>query len=112
MKPVTLSRQLTLEARGEQADGAGGYVKNWDVLGVMWAEVRAMTGRAREMGGISTGLGRYRVVVRAAGIGAPDRPQPGQRFREGTRIFNIEAVSEHDEAGRYLACQVHEEVAQ
>lgn len=45
-----------------------------------------------------------RVTVRAVA-----RPKPGQRFREGSRVFAILAVAERDPAGRYLTCFCREE---
>ncbi len=49
--------------------------------------------------------------MRAAPIGAPSRPRPDQRFREGARIFRIHSVTERDDQGRYLTCFATEEVA-
>ena len=51
-----------------------------------------------------------RITVRAAAVGDARRPKPGQRFREGGRLFRILAVSERDTGGRYLACMAREEV--
>ena len=38
------------------------------------------------------------------------RPVPGQRLRDGARIFAIRAVAERDGDGRYLTCFTQEEV--
>jgi head-tail adaptor len=56
-------------------------------------------------------LTSYRIVVRAAPPGAPSRPQAGQRFREGGRLFAIRAVAEAGGAGRFLVCFAEEEVS-
>jgi len=53
----------------------------------------------------------YRITVRAAPVGAPSRPKPEQRFRDGERVFRIQAVTEDEEAGTYLVCFAREEVA-
>ncbi|MFD1511059.1 head-tail adaptor protein [Lacimonas salitolerans] len=45
---VNLTRQLVLEAPTRAPDGAGGVMRGWQVLGTLWAEVVARTGRARE----------------------------------------------------------------
>jgi head-tail adaptor len=50
-------------------------------------------------------------VVRGAPVGVPSRPEAGQRFREGSRVYRIEAVAEKDPQGRYLTCFATEEVA-
>ncbi|MGB4908701.1 MAG: head-tail adaptor protein, partial [Tabrizicola sp.] len=52
----------------------------------------------------------YRITVRGTPTGSPSRPKAGQRFREGTRLFLIQAVTERDQFGRYLTCFAREEV--
>ena len=51
----------------------------------------------------------YRITLRGSPVGAPSRPVAGQRFRDGSRIFTILAVSEADAVGRYLICAAQEE---
>ena len=111
MSAPVLNRRLVLEAPVRVADGAGGYATVWSALGEVWAEVLAGTGR--EATAVGTALSRiiYRITVRAAPVGAPSRPRPGQRFREGTRLFKVISVTERDQAGRYLVCQAEEETA-
>ncbi|WP_412504879.1 head-tail adaptor protein [Roseovarius sp. SYSU LYC5161] len=111
MGRVALNRHLVLETRQRVADGAGGFVETWVELGRLWADLRARTGRQRGGEGGSVSTTGYRVLVRAAPYGAPSRPVPGQRFRDGARLLRIEAVAEHDDAGRFLTCFAEEEVA-
>lgn len=110
MRP-RLTRALTLETAQDVPDGAGGFDRIWMPLGVHWAEVTARTGRqARgEAGPVS--VTPWRIVLRGAPVGDPARPEPGQRFREGPRVWRIEAVAEADPEGRYLTCFAEEEVA-
>lgn len=110
MKPPVLNRALVLEAPERVADGAGGFDLVWRAQGTLWAEVRPGTGRARA-GAVGTLASvSLRITVRAASVGAPARPRPGQRFREGARIFRILAVTEADPRGHYLVCFAQEEV--
>jgi head-tail adaptor len=111
MNSVHLSRKLALEAAERSSDGAGGYVEHWQELGVLWADIAARTGRERRAGTVPVSLVAYKIVVRAAPYGAWMRPQPGQRFREGARLFHIQAVAERDPEGRFLTCFADEEVA-
>ncbi|MCX8509264.1 MAG: head-tail adaptor protein, partial [Rhodobacteraceae bacterium] len=69
-------------------------------------------GAGRERAGESVTLSTvgYRITVRGAPQGAPSRPKPEQRFRDGTRLFRITAVTEADGDGRYLTCFAREEV--
>ena len=83
----------------------------WPELGQHWAEVDALTGRESGRRGTSVSLQRYRITLRAAPVGSPARPKPDQRFREGSRIYKIDAVAERDMDGRYLICFATEELA-
>ncbi len=104
-----LARLLTLETPIKSSDGAGGFHTAWNGLGRHWAEV--LTRSARTHSGETSPLARseYQITVRAAPVGSDTRPKPGQRFREGFRIYTINAVGETDQAGRYLTCFAHEE---
>lgn len=110
-QPVLTNRRLVLQDPQRVSDGAGGYRESWADLGVVWAELTAKAGRTSGQEGGSLSLQRYRISLRASPQGAVSRPRPGQRFRDGLRLFRIEAVSEADAKGRYLACQCIEEVA-
>jgi head-tail adaptor len=111
MKAPHLTRRLALEAPERVPDGAGGFVVGWSLQGHHWAEVVA--GNAGEAAGFVGALSQsvYRISLRAAPVGSSARPVADQRFRDGTRIFRILAVSDHDPGGRYLLCLAREEVA-
>lgn len=111
MSKITLSRRLVLEEPQRTPDGAGGYTEVWVALGVLWADVRAGTGRERDAAGLFTVSSvPFRITVRGAPLGAPSRPRPDQRFRDGARVFRIMAVTERDSRGQYLECFAREEV--
>ncbi len=111
MSAPRLNRKLVLEGAERAPDGAGGFTESWVAQGDLWAEVTARTGRERAEAGVPVSSMSYRIVVRGAPDGAPSRPRPEQRFRDGTRVFTIQAVSERDPQGRYLTCFASEEVA-
>ena len=100
-----------LEAPQRVSDGAGGYLETWQALGTLWADVSSRTGRERRDGLTVVSSVGVRIIVRAAPVGAASRPNPEQRFREGSRVFTIRAVAELDAKGRYLECFADEEVA-
>ena len=109
MSLPNLNRALVLEAPERVSDGAGGFVEGWVVLGTLWAEVKTRTGReTAHVGAPITRVG-YRITVRGAPYGTPQRPMAQQRFRDGDRIFNIEAVAEQNSKGNYLVCFAEEE---
>lgn len=109
MSAPKLTRRLVLEQHIGDDDGAGGQVERWEPLGMLWAEVRAGTGREREGPGVPMGRVAYRIVVPSSIPGSLSRPRADQRLRDGERIFRILAVSEHDRRGAYLTCFCEEE---
>ncbi|MCB1332320.1 MAG: head-tail adaptor protein [Roseivivax sp.] len=111
MRPPRLTRMLALESPRPMPDGMGGRRELWEVLGTLHADVRARTGREKAFAAGALSDTGYRITVRAAPAGSPQRPVPGQRLRDGERRFRIEAVTEADAAGRYLICFANEEVA-
>ncbi|MFT6673948.1 MAG: head-tail adaptor [Sulfitobacter sp.] len=110
MSLPVLSHALVLEAPERVSDGAGGFAEGWIVLGTLWAEINARTGRETAQVGAPVSRVSHRIVVRGAAYGAADRPKPQQRLRDGTRVFVIQAVAERDRDGRYLTCFANEEV--
>jgi head-tail adaptor len=105
-----LNRRLVLERAVQVADGAGGFSESWAVLGVVWAEVAAGSGRDVAGEEVTVSSVPYRITVRGAPVGAPSRPKADQRLRDGTRLFKIIAVTERDAGGQYLTCFAREEV--
>lgn len=110
MRRPQLRRRLVLEERVNTADGSGGFDVSWQPLGALWAEVKARTGREDFVAAGPHARVTCRIVVRGAPLGAPSRPRPDQRFREGERVFDILTVAEADPAGRYLEILAEERV--
>lgn len=110
MRAPRLNRPLVLEAPQRLPDGAGGFVQVWQVLGTLWAEVSARSGGAVEGEAVSLGRASFRITLRASPQESPARPGPGQRLRDGARVFSILAVTERDPDGRYLVAWAEEEV--
>ncbi|SEW20694.1 phage head-tail adaptor, putative, SPP1 family [Aliiroseovarius sediminilitoris] len=111
MKRPVLNRKLTLEAPVRTPDGAGGFTQSWQAVGELWAEIKPRTGRERAAGLATVSTIAFRITVRAAPDGAPSRPEPDQRFRAGSRLFRILAVTEADVGAHYLTCFAQEEVS-
>jgi head-tail adaptor len=112
MSAPELNRALVLEAPAQVADGAGGFALSWTAVGTLWGEVAA--GSGRDPAGVEVTLATvpYRITVRGAPVGSPRRPKPDQRFRDGTRVYHILAVTERDADALYLTCFAREEVPQ
>lgn len=112
MNTPDLNRTLVLEAPAQTADGAGGFTQTWTVVGNLWGEITAGSGRDPAGVEITLALVPYRITVRGAPVGSPSRPLPQQRFRDGTRVYHILAVTERDAEALYLTCFAREEVPQ
>lgn len=104
-----LTRRLALMAPVRVPNGSGGYAETWEEFGQLWAEVLPRSGSA--VGAVDLPLGRtgFRITVRAAPQGSPQRPVPGQEFVEGARRFRVQAVTERDAEGRFLVCFAQED---
>ncbi|WP_394152567.1 head-tail adaptor protein [Loktanella salsilacus] len=112
MRLPILNRKLVLEAAQRSPDGAGGYDTSWQPLGTLWAEIKSGNGSARGENALQLSRVPLKITVRAAQVGSDARPSAGQRFREGSRLYAILAVTEQDSRARYLVCHAAEEVAQ
>lgn len=110
MKPPVLNRPMVLEEAARLPDGAGGYTLSWTALGTLWTAVEPGSGTERAGEAVTLASVPLRITLRAAPQGAPSRPRPDQRLREGTRIFRILAVAEADAGGHYLTCFAREEM--
>ncbi len=111
MRLPRLERRLVLEGAQQVPDGSGGLAEIWSELAVHWAEVRPGTGREAAEEVFPKSSVPMRIIVRAGVPGSLARPRPGQRFREGARLYPIQAVTEFDRRGHYLICHAREEVA-
>ena len=110
MSAPMLNRLLVLEEPLRVSDGAGGFTRSWSPVGTLWGEVKVGSGREAAGEEINLAQVTYRITVRGAVVGAPQRPKPEQRLRDQARIFVILAVTEMDFGGHYLTCFAHEEV--
>nr|WP_308418331.1 head-tail adaptor protein [Palleronia aestuarii] len=108
---MRLTRPLILERADRLPDGAGGFSETWEALGVLWADVAPRAGRQMAAPVATVSQMSYRIMVRGAPQSSPQRPVPGQRFRDGARVFHIRAVTEAAPLAHFLICFCDEEVA-
>ena len=102
--PGRLRLRLILEKPVAAPDGAGGSTLAWVATGLVAADLIPVKAEERGSGEGIADMILHRIVLR-------HRPDvaPGDRFRLGTRVFLILAVSDPQEDGRYLACLAEEE---
>ena len=101
--PGRLRARLTLETRLDTPDGAGGFTRSWVSGPAFAADIVPVRARESEFGEGHAGLVTHRIIIR----GRSDIAS-GDRFRLGARIFEIRAIHDRDEDGRYLTCLVQE----
>ncbi len=106
---VMLNRPLQLEDPVEVPDGSGGISVSWVPLGTIWGEVKPSSGREVDGEEVRFASIGFRITVRGAAAGSLQRPKPEQRFRDGSRVFVILAVTERDLSGAFLTCFAKEE---
>ena len=109
MRAPHLRQQLALEEAARTSDGAGGFTSAWVLVGLLWAEMVAGSGRDPSGEELVLTSVAWRITVRGAPAGSAARPRPEQRFRLGGRVFTILAVAESDPGGRFLTCSCREE---
>jgi len=107
MSVAQMTRRLGLEAPERVADGAGGYGETWVARGHVWAALE-VRGAGRELD--QAARLQLKITMRAVPRGAQARPDATMRFRDGARLYRIEAVHEGDALGRTLICFAVEEV--
>ena len=102
MSAPRLNRKLVLEERARVPDSMGGFAESWTSKGAIWANLDGRSAVERRIGARTLPVVKYRIITRAAPFGADSRPRPEQRFRDGSRVFDILAVGDYDVAGHYL----------
>jgi SPP1 family predicted phage head-tail adaptor len=108
-KTTTSSRlrhRLTLQAEVMTPDGAGGYVRTWNDVANIWAEIIPFSGRERFFSGKIQAETTHRILLRyRSDITA------AHRLMFENRIFNIRAIMNAREQRDVLELLVEEGVA-
>lgn len=101
--PGRLSVRLELQRQDETPDGSGGFASTWTAIGDIWAQVIPIGVSPVERAGNRFAEATHRIVVRAE-----NAVSAGMRLRKGPRLFDIDAVFDPDETGRWLVCMSRE----
>lgn len=94
-----LRHRLTLEAATRTPDGGGGASESWSTVATVWASITPTGGAEAVDADALAGRVSHEIVFR-------HRPgvEPAMRLRRGSRLFEIAAVIDTDERGRWLKC--------
>ncbi len=101
-----LRHRLTLQEEVMTPDGAGGYVRTWNDVVQLWAEVISVGGRERFFSGKIQSEGTHRVLLRYR-----NDITTQHRLVFESRIFNIRAIMNMREMDDVLELMVEEGVA-
>lgn len=91
-----LTARLVLERPDVAEDGQGGAVSGFVEIARVWALVEPRSFAEEEKGPGLVATVTHHVTVRSRGDVVA-----GQRFRKGARVFEILAVRDPDETGRF-----------
>lgn len=102
----SLRRRVTLQTETRVSDEAGGYTSGWSDVATVWAEITPLSGQER--------YAARRIEARAthrARLRYREGVTSSMRLAHDGRIFNIRAVLDRSEAGRWLELLAEEGVA-
>lgn len=98
-----LRHRLVLEDVSRVYDGSGGATESWQQQAELWAALRPLQGSEREHADKLAGHVSHEIWIRhRSGV------TQQMRFRSGERIFEIRAIVDVGERGRFLKCLVEE----
>ncbi|MAS08209.1 MAG: head-tail adaptor protein [Ahrensia sp.] len=103
--PGRLRHAMVLEEPVRVADALGGQADNWQAVATLWAHLEPAASVVSRADAEEAEI-THRVTLRF-----DTRVWRGRRLRAGTRIFEIRAVRDLDETGRYLLCLTREETS-
>src|SRR5262249_25189393 len=97
--------RLVLEQPVESTDGAGGVTRSYASVATLWAAVTPIAARSEVAAADRGAEVTHRVVIRFR-----NDVTTRHRLREGSRVFIIAALRNHDGSGRFLTIEAHERI--
>lgn len=82
-----LNRRLVLQAPADSDDGAGGFVRTYDLVATLWGQVIPQSARADDNAGSLGATLRFRIVLRAR-----DDITTQHRLLDGAHIYRVVAA--------------------
>lgn len=101
--PGALNHRMSLESLLETADGIGSLDKQFQPVDTVWAAIEPKRHDQRLLAQQIDEQATHIVTIRFRSDVAT-----GWRFRKGARSFEIVAIVDPDERGRYLQCHTEE----
>jgi SPP1 family predicted phage head-tail adaptor len=101
--PGALRTEMRLEAPVAMQDGAGGYTSSWQEVALVFARIEPAVPVVRHADQITTRQ-THRVTIRYRQDVAT-----GMRLTRAGRVFDVLAVHDPDESGRYIVISARED---
>lgn len=109
-----LDKRITIQRRSNTLDAYGQQVNQWTDIATVWANVKPIGGREKLRSMVVESLLSHTVMVRYSALLMPPTLADGWRIVYGTRIFNVTAAMDLDEARKWIVfdCTEGSEVGQ
>lgn len=92
-----LRHRLTVEAPVDAPDGAGGIVRTYTQLAIVWAAIDPLAARRETDAGVDRAIGTHRIVIRhRTGLTIQ------HRLRRGGRVFRVLGLIDVGAESRFL----------
>ncbi len=106
MKSGELKHRIKYQTKTNTEDSSGSFTESWTDAATVWAKIRPISGREYTALQQTQSEMSHEVTIRwRAGV------DTAGRFLFGTRVFDIEAVSNLDEGNVWLVCRCVERTA-
>lgn len=102
--PGQLTCELALETLQPEPDGMGGYQEIWTEIAMLWGRLEPVSVSQRNFGTRPQPEATHRILLRFR-----ENMSTAMRLRKGARVFQLNAIHDPDETGRYLVCMAMEE---
>ncbi|MDD9910839.1 MAG: phage head closure protein [Ahrensia sp.] len=101
--PGALNWRMRLEQPVETADGFGALQTAWTEIGDVWAAMKPVDARFRQIADQTSEVQSHAITIRFR-----DDVSSGWRMILNQRVFEIDVVFDPDERARYLICMTRE----
>lgn len=103
LDPGSLRAELSLQANTLLPDGMGGHTQDWAEIATVFARIEPVSATSRFGADQTVETVTHRITLRwRNGVAA------GMRFVRQGRNFDIVAVHDPDDTGRYIVCRTRE----
>lgn len=102
MDPGRLDKRITIQSRSSSLDAYGQQVNTWSTVLECWANIRPMGGSERLQALAMESQLSHTVAIRYNPLVMPPTTADAYRVLYGSRLFNIVAVRNLDEANHWL----------